>query len=602
MKGSTIPEIFLNVCEQLGDTKPAILYKKPGDKQFREMNYNELRDNVECLATGLLELGIRSSDRVGIVSENRLEWILIDLAVTSLGAVDVPIFPTQTASQEEYIFKDASVTAIVVSNNYQLNKVMEFKDRLPELRHVIVMNEEFDTDDVSVKSLNEVIKRGRQLKMPGERRKELAERIKKINPDDLLTIIYTSGTTGNPKGVMLTNRNIMHNVNAAHEILDHDEKDTFLSFLPFCHSYERATGYYCCLMHGATLAIAESLDTVAGNILEIKPTLMTTVPKLLETIRKKIYNNIEKESISKKKIFHWAVDIGKKYSEAREKGKIPFRLKMQRATADRLVYSKIREKTGGKLRFFVSGGAALPFEVAKFFDAVNILVLEGYGLTESSPVISVNRTDDYEIGTVGKPLPDVEVKIANDGEILARGSNIMKGYWNDAEATEKAIDEEGWLYTGDVGRFTEKGNIKITDRKKHIFVSSGGKNIAPQPIENLLQQSRFIEHVVLIGDRREYCTALLTPNYEQLGALADDFGIAYMDTSELINNKKIVDHVKKDIDYLQKDLAKFERVRRFRLLSMPFSIENGELSPKLSIKRHVVERKYTDFIEQMYKM
>ena len=241
---------------------------------------------------------------VGIVSENRLEWIITDLAVTSLGAVDVPIFPTHTASQEEYIFNDASVTAIVVSNNFQLKKAMQFKDNLPELRHIIVMNDEFDTEDVSVKSLNQVIERGKHLKMPGERQKDIASRVEKIEPDDLLTIIYTSGTTGNPKGVMLTNRNIMHNVNAAHEILNHDEKDTFLSFLPFCHSYERATGYYCCLMHGATLAIAESVDTVATNILEIKPTLMTTVPKLLETIKKKIYNNIERESPAKKKMFH----------------------------------------------------------------------------------------------------------------------------------------------------------------------------------------------------------------------------------------------------------------------------------------------------------
>lgn len=600
-KFSTIPEMFFNICDKLGDSKPVILHKQVSGGEFVGVNYEELRNRVECFALGLMELGIHRGDHVGIVSENRLEWVISDLAITCMGAVDVPIFPTHTAKQEEYIFSDAGVVAIIVSNNFQLAKVLEFKDRLPDLRHVIVMNDEYESSDVTVKSMSELMERGKEIKSPEECRKILMEKGRKVSPDDMLTIIYTSGTTGNPKGVMLTHRNVCSNIVGFLDVIEFTPADTFLSFLPMCHSYERATGYYGALSQGSTIAIAESVETVGANILEVKPTLMTTVPRLLETIKKKIYNNIHKEPASKQKIFNWAVKIAKKHYYANEKGKASFFLKSQYKIADKMVFSKIREKTGGRLRFFVSGGAALAPEVCEFFLSIGINVLEGYGLTESSPVLAVNRQDNVEIGTVGQSLVNVEIKIADDGEILARGPNIMKGYWNDKLATEKAIDEEGWLYTGDVGFVTERGNIKITDRKKNIFVNSGGKNIAPQPIENLLSQSKYIEHVVLIGDRREFCTALITPSFEQLAELADGFEIKYDDKFKLINNDKIVQHIKNEIDYMQKDLAKFERVRRFRLLSQPFTIENGELSPKLSIRRHVVEKKYADFIDKMYR-
>lgn len=600
MAFSTIPEMFLDVCQKYGGKRTAIMFKESGDIEYQSITHEELKKRVECFALGLLNLGIRAGDRIGIVSENRLEWIISDLAIVSLGAMDVPLFPILTAKQEEYIFSNCQVAAIIVSNNFQLSKVLEFKDRMPHLRHVIVMNDEFNSDDLAVKSMKNVISRGEEIKPDNERSKIFDENARKVKEDDLLTLIYTSGTTGNPKGVMLTHKNVVSNIRGSVEFVKIMEEDILLSYLPLCHSFERTTGYYSFFSTGAIIALAESIETVASNISEIKPTIMTTVPKLMETVKKKIFLNIEKEKPSKQKVFHWAVKVGRKYALEKLDGKDPMLLRAQYAIADKLVFSKIRERVGGRLTRMCSGGAALPDDVATFFLAAGISAIQGYGLTETSPVVSCNRVDDNEVGTIGKPLPEVEVKIAEDGEILVRGPNVMKGYWNDPEATHQAIDEDGWLYTGDVGHFTPKGNIKITDRKKYLFVSSGGKNIAPQPIENILIQSKYIEHVLLIGDNREFCTALITPDFEQLKGLAEEFGIEYKLPSELISNEKIIRHIKKDLDYFQQDLAKFERVRKFKLLSQPFSVENGELSPKMSIKRHVVERKYSDLIDAMY--
>ena len=591
MNFSTIPEMFIKICRKYGNSKAAYKFKRDG--KYVSLTHEALRENVENFAMGLMDLGIRAGDRVGIISENRIEWIVADYAITGLGAIDVPIFPTLTSKQEEYIFNDCQATALLVSNNFQLGKVMEFKDNIPSIRHIIVMNNEFDTRDPAVKSMTSVIKRGSEIKAKEEREMFFEDLCSKSKPDDVLTLIYTSGTTGNPKGVMLTNKNLVSNISSIKKVHLFDEHDTFLSFLPLCHAYERTTGYYACFGTGATSALAESLETVGANILEAHPTIMTTVPRLLEIVKRKIFLSMEKESAAKQKIFNWAVDIGKKYVQARRTGKIPITLKTQYKIADKLVFSKIRQKTGGRLDRFISGGAALSDEVCEFFMAAGFYVLEGYGLTESSPVVTVNLKESMEIGTIGKPLPDVEVKIAADGEILVRGDLVMKGYWNDEEATNEAIDEDGWLYTGDVGSFTEMGNVKITDRKKNIFVSSGGKNIAPQPIENVLSRSNYIEHVVLIGDKKEYITALITPDFEELKRLAKSFNFKYKTDTELITCEKCIVAIKKDIDALQKDFAKYERVRKFKLLSQPFTIENGELTPKMSIKRHVVERKYS---------
>ncbi len=599
MEYRNLPSAFYAVCEKFGSKKDVLRYKKAG--KYAGINYDELRDLVESFAVGLLSLGVKKGDRVGIASENRVKWIIADLGILSVGAIDVPVFPTLTAKQEEYIFNHCEASVIVVSNDLQLKKILEVRDNLPSLRHIIVMNNKFSSDDVSIYSMDDIIKRGEKLKSREERRKTVSDIVAKIDAESLATIIYTSGTTGDPKGVELTHKNILSNIEGIKEVIKMDENDTFLSFLPMCHSYERTTGYYTALFTGGTIALAESLETVATNLKEVKPTLMTTVPRLLEIVMKKVYANVEKEGGLKKKIFDWAVAIGKECWRKRIKGEpIPYSLIAKRKIADKLVYSKIKARFGGRTRFFISGGAALRDDVAEFFLSMNIIVLEGYGLTEAAPVVAVNRPDNIEIGSIGEPLNNVEVKIADDGELLVRGPNVMKGYWNDPDATRAAIDEDGWLYTGDIAEFTEKGNLKITDRKKDLIVSSGGKNIAPQPIERLLSKSPYIERCVIIGDKREFCSALISPDFEELKKLADNFEIKYEKPSDLITNDKIIKTIKDDIDRLQKDLAKYERVRKFSLVSEPFSVENGILTPKLSVRRHIVERKFADLIDSMY--
>lgn len=600
MNFRTIPEAFIATCTKYGSNK--IAFKFYGtDGLMKEVNYIELQQKVECFAIGLMEFGLKTGDRIGIVSENRIEWIIADLAIASIGAISVPVFPTLTSKQLEYIYNDCSATAIIVSNSFQLRKILEVKDNIPSLRHIIIMNDDYSPKEIHIKTLNSIIDTGKKTKEEQDCTKILMSTIEKIKEDDILTLIYTSGTTGNPKGVMLTHKNILSNYEGIHEAVHLYDTDTSVSYLPLSHSYERTTGYYTLFFTGVTIGLADSIDTLLPFIQEVKPTVMTTVPRFLETVKRKIFSAMEKEKPAKRIIFKNAVATGKKYVYAKQEKKIPLFLELKYKLFDKLVYSKIREKMGGRLRLLVSGGAALSDDVYEFFASVGITTLQGYGLTEAAPVVSANREEDIEIGTIGKPLFNVEVKFAEDGEILVRGNNVMKGYWGDEQATESAIDEDGWLYTGDIGVLTLRGNIKITDRKKHIFVSSGGKNIAPQPIENLLSQSKYIEHVVLIGEKREYCTALITPNFEQLEGLAKDFDIPFSNKNELITHPKIINHIKKEIDYYQKDLAKYEKVRKFVMLSEPFTIENGELSPKMSIKRHVVEKKYAEIIDQLYK-
>lgn len=600
---NNLPHLVYSVCSKYWDKRSAFKFKQNG--VWVDLKYSELWEKIVDFALGLLSLGFKANDRIAIVSENRIEWFIVDVAIASIGAITVPIFPSTTSKQIEYIFNDCSATGIVVSNKFQLRKIQEVKDNIPSLRHFVILDnlETQENLDLAIKTFDEIIAIGHSARQKEQREKIIQEKLNKLKPEDILTIIYTSGTTGDPKGVVLTHHNIVSNVLASAKTINFGEEDVFLSYLPWCHAYEH-TVVYAAFSCGALLAIAESIETISLNIKEIKPTLMTTVPRLLEIIRKRINSQISKENKVKKKIFDWAFDIGKKYviEVINNKGKASVILSNKYRLADKLVFSKIREKLGLETIKFISGGAPLNVDVNIFFWSLGYKVYEGYGLTEASPVVSVTREDDVEFGTVGKPLDGVEIKIAEDGEILVRGPNIMRGYWNDLEATKTAIDEENWLYTGDVGFITERGNLKITDRKKYIFVNSGGKNISPQLIENVISQSQYVDQCIIIGDNREYNTALILPNFEELKKLADVLEIKYNNISELVSNEKIIKIIKNDIDRLQKDLSKFERVRKFALLTESFSVDTGELSPKMSVKRHVVERKYSDLIEQLYKL
>jgi long-chain acyl-CoA synthetase len=594
---STIPEMFHKITEKYGSSGRSVLMHKV-EGAYRGIGYNELRERVELFACGLASLGIRKGDRVGIISENRPEWIITDLAAVTLGAVDVPLYPTMTAKQIEYIFNDAGVKVAVVSNQFQLNKVLRVLDQLPGLEQVILMADKAETPDSKTMSFAAALALGAEFRKenPGH----LAAALTTIAPDDLLTLIYTSGTTGNPKGVMLTHANLCSNVIAAAAVIPILDSDTLLSFLPLCHSFERMAGYYTAMSTGAAIAFAESVETVRDNMLEVRPTVVTTVPRLFERIYSRILKQVDGGPPVRQKIFHWAVGVGREYAAARRSGSVPFGLAARHAVADRLVYGKLRARTGGRMRFFVSGGAALAREFGEFFEAVGLTIIEGYGLTESSPVISCNRIENYRFGAVGQPIPGVDIRIAHDGEILARGPNIMRGYWNNPEATAEAVDKEGWLHTGDIGLLDAEGFLRITDRKKHLFVSSGGKNIAPQPIENLFLSNKYIEQFMLIGDRRMFLTALIVPDFDALKEFADSNRLPYNDNNELTRLPQINTLIEQEINQIQKDLANYERVRKFTLLEKQFTIEDGELTPSQKIRRRVVEQKYARLIDSMY--
>ncbi len=605
----TIPQMFLQVTDHFsarntapnrGDAAKYVYMRKVG-KEYVGMTYDELRELTENFAAGLKTLGIERGDKIGIVAENRIEWVVSDFAIIGMGGIDVPIFPTMTSAQESYIFNHCEAKIVIVSNKFQLNKLMKVRAELTKMQYVIVMNDDVEIEEPNVLKFADVVHKGAASMSLEERRAWFVKECAASNPDDLISLIYTSGTTGNPKGVMLTNTNLVSNVEGSSDAIDITEKDTLLSFLPLCHAYERTTGYYTLFACHATVAFAVSIDTVADNMKEVRPTYMTAVPRLFERIQGRILTAIEKDTPAKQRVFHWAIGVGKKYVSQKLSGKNPSPvLSAQYALADRLVFGKIRERTGGRLRAFISGGAALPKDLAEFFFAAGITILEGYGLTESSPVLSVTRAAAPAVGTVGKPLFNVQIKIAEDGEILAKGPNVMRGYLHDEEATKAVIDDDGWLHTGDIGLINPAGNLVITDRKKNIFVSSGGKNIAPQPIENTLTQSRFIDQIVLIGDKREFCTALIVPDFEYLKEYSSMHGLSYPDAKSMIESDVLLQAIQREIDGLQVDFAKFEKVRKFALMDRAFTVEDGEITPKLNVRRHVIEKKFADKIEKMY--
>jgi long-chain acyl-CoA synthetase len=595
---NTITEMFDRVTRNYaGEKRPMLMHKV--DKQYRGITYTEYRRTVELFALGLASMGVHTDDKVAIIAENRPEWVIADMAIVALGAVNVPVYPTLTPKQIEYIFNDAEVKVAIVSNTFQLNKVLKIKPAVKSLKRIIIMTEKNQVHERDVFGFSKVYELGKEFERGNPT--YFGECLKRPSPADLLTIIYTSGTTGNPKGVMLTHANLVSNIFAAAEAIPFGPDDLFLSFLPLCHSFERMAGYYTAFACGASVAYAESIETVRDNLLEVHPTIVTTVPRLFERIYGRIMKQVDSSPAVRRKIFHWAVGVGKEYVIAEKTGLISPTLEVQHRLASKIVFSKLQAATGGRIRFFVSGGAALPQELGEFFEAIGITIIEGYGLTETSPVLSANRLDDYRFGTVGKPIQGVELKIAPDGEILAKGPNIMKGYYRNPKATQEVIDKEGWFHTGDIGKFDSEGHLVITDRKKHLFVSSGGKNIAPQTIESHFLNSKYIDQFVLIGDGRMYCTALVVPEFEILKDFARGAGISFNTDHELVAHENIRQLFQKEIDHLQKDLPNFERVRRFELLPVQLTVENGEITPTLKVRRKIVEERFSHLIEKMYQ-
>jgi long-chain acyl-CoA synthetase len=551
---------------------------------------------VQDLSLGLLELGIQPGDRVAILSENRPEWAIADYACLTACCTDVPIYPTLPSKQIEYNLRDSGATAVLVSSRVQLEKVLAVRDRLPDLRHVIVFDG--DAQSPGVLALEQVYQCGRSARAHHPTWKTDAL---KVGPDDLATLIYTSGTTGEMKGVMLTHGNIASNVTTCCGLFSFSHDDECLSFLPLSHIFERMFGHYSMFHSGVIINYAESVDTVAADMLRWRPSLMAAVPRLYEKIYGRVLEAVRAGPPIKQKLFRWSKRVGETVVDLRLAGRaVPMWLSAQLWLADKLVFSKLRARTGGRIRFFISGGAPLSADVAKFFHAAGMPVLEGYGLTETSPVIAVNTFSNLRLGTVGPPIPGVQVKIGEDGEILTRGPNVMTGYYKKPDATAEALDQDGWFRTGDVGLLDADGFLKITDRKKDLIVTAGGKNIAPQPIEQLAKSNRFIANAVMLGDRKPFAVMLVVPNFDTLVAWAAQQGLPTEDQAALAASPEVQKKYEDEIRTTLRDLAKFEMPKKVLVLPRDFSIESGELTPKLSVRRKVVEQRHRDAIEALY--
>ena len=583
----TLISMFEEAIQHYSD-KPALAHKPKGGT-YQDISYTELGESVDAFSKGLSALGVQKDDRVAILSENRPEWAITDFGSLKTGAVTVPMFSTLTAAQVGYILKDSGAKIICVSTEKQLEKVSSIQDEIPTLEQVII----FDAIE------GEIPEGVTEFEAVCDLASEGSDST--ASEDDIATIIYTSGTTGNPKGVMLTHANFISNVQACKSLIDVSETDVLLSFLPLSHVFERLGGHYVPLFSGAKIAYAESTFTVAQNMKEVAPTVMLSVPRLYETMHERILRAVQEGSSLKQKIFHWGVSVGSSVSSAIQQGKKPSAiLQLQQNIADKLVFAKLKEATGGRLRFFVSGGAALPQSIAEFFHAAGILILEGYGLTETSPVISMNHPGKWKFGTVGAQVPGVAVQIAEDGEILTRGPHVMKGYFNNAAATAEVIDEEGWFHTGDIGIIDADGFVKITDRKKNIIVLSNGKNVAPQPIESELVRSPFISQIMVVGSERKNLAALIVPNFDALKAWASENGIETDNLSAMLQTREVQQHIQSEIRSRLTDFADFEQVRRFALLEKEFSQEDDEMTPTLKLKRNVIIERYSNEIEKMY--
>ncbi len=590
----TLNRMFFDACDGY-DLPDAFQHKVGGE--YRPISHRTVLERARRIALGMNSLSIAPGERVAILSENRLEWALVDYACLTSRVVDVPIYSTLTAEQIPYLLQDSQSVALFVSDAHQAAKISKYRADLPELRHVISFQAEpIQGVDMTLADLERM---GAEQDGPDA---EAAWRHDALSaqPDDLATLIYTSGTTGEPKGVMLSHDNFFSNVEAARMAVPLGVGDLALSFLPLSHVFERM-GAYLFFATGVSIAYAESIDTVPQNLVEVRPTYMMAVPRLYEKMYARVLETALAGGAVKRRIFFWARSVAERWADERLAGRTPGgMLGVQYRIAQKLVFSKLQERTGGRMRYFVSGGAPLAPEINKFFFAAGLNILEGYGLTETSPVITVNTPEHFRLGTVGKPIAGVEVRIADDGEILTRGPHVMKGYFNKPEATAETIDEDGWLYTGDIG-VLEDDFLRITDRKKDIIVTAGGKNIAPQPIENRVKTNKFISQAVMIGDRRRFPLMLVVPDFEALEKWASESSLRWKDRAELIALPEVRAKMESEVLGELSGLARYEVPKRVVPLEHEFSIERGELTPKLSVKRHVIDRDYKDVIDQVYR-
>lgn len=590
----TLVDLFFTALDRY---KHPAAYQVKRDGKYQPISALEVENQVRSFSMGLRTLGLKPGDRVAILSENRPEWAYADWACLTARLTDVPIYPNLPAEQITHLLVNSGARAIFVSNEMQAAKIAKIRAEVPELAHCITFASTIVPGaDMTLATLEE---HGRTAATPETLAAWRADALL-VKPDDLATLIYTSGTTGVPKGVMLTHDNIFSNVEAGRVLIPFETNDVALSFLPLCHIFQRM-GDYLFFATGTSIAYAESFDAVPFNLSEVRPTLCFSVPRLYEKMYARVIENAVSGGFIKTQIFGWARRTADRYADITLAGGRPGPLlTLAKRLADKLVFSKLMARVGGRLRFFVSGGAPLAPEINRFFYAAGLTILEGYGLTETSPIISVNVPGAFRIGTVGKPAPGVEVTIAADGEILTRGCHVMKGYYNNPEATREAIDPEGWFHTGDIG-VLQDNFLSITDRKKDLIKTAGGKYVAPQPIENSVKTNKYVSQAVVIGDTRKFPAILIVPNWDQLEKWAGRHNIIWTARAQLLEMPTIHAKIEKEVAKHFVGLASFETPKKVLLLEHDFSVERGELTPTLKVKRRVVEKNYADLINKMYE-
>jgi long-chain acyl-CoA synthetase len=578
-----------------------LLFKQDG--AWRPIDTTTFLRRIGDLARGLRALGIVPGDRVAILSENRPEWTLADHAILLAGAAGVPIYPTLLPDQIAFILRDSGAKALFVSTPAQRAKVEAVRPLLADLKHLVVF-ESPGADASSLADLEALGARGSAsaaaLPPPGN-----PEGLGSAGPADLASVIYTSGTTGRPKGVMLSHANFAHNVGASCDAIPFEASDVCLSLLPLSHVYERMVEF-CYLWRGATIAYAESIESLAACLAEVRPTIVCAVPRLFEKMYQRLLDRSVALPRAKRLLFNWGLKTAADWGAAQRRASGPADapgpgpwLRARHAVAARLVYAQVLERFGGRLRFFVSGSAPLSPALAEILGGMGLKIIEGYGMTECAPVIAVNRLERICIGSVGPPIAGIEVRLAADGEIEVRGDSVMRGYWNDPESTRETI-RDGWLLTGDVGRFDAHGCLVITDRKKEVLKTSGGKMVAPQPLENLLRADRFIAQAVVVGDRRNFIAALLVPDFEMLRSYALHKGLGLIEPADLLKDARVLDLFARRVAAINETLPRYERIRRFRLLDRDFTADAGELTPTLKPRRKVIEERYRAVIEELY--
>jgi long-chain acyl-CoA synthetase len=589
---TTLSRLFLHSCRTF--KKPGRMLVKKGGV-WTKISTDDVETSVRRLSLGFQALGLKPGDRIALLSENRPEWVMADFAALCAGAVTVPVYTSLPPDQVRYILDDAGVKIVVCSDLEMWRKVEAVRNALQALERVILVEGD---PPAGALALSDVAEMGQRLEEaePG-RFERTAEAVR---PGDLASIIYTSGTTGLPKGVMLSHANFVSNVVSLAEFIDFGESDTGLSFLPLSHVLERTSTFF--LFHvGAAMAYAESIEAVASNMVEVRPTIIVSVPRLFEKIYARVMDQVLAGSRLKRAIFVWALATGKKYAAKTIAGEaVPVHLSLKRGIAAKLVFSKIIARTGGRIRYAICGGAPLSKDIAEFFYALGLRIMPGYGLTETSPVLTGSTPRYVRFGTAGVAIPRVELRIAEDGEILARGPNVMMGYYKN-EADTREVLRDGWLHTGDIGQFDEDGFLLITDRKKDIIVTSGGKNVAPQPIESLIQASPLIASAVVVGNSRKFVSALIVPDFEKLEAYARARGIVFKDRADLCRRPEIAAFLLDEVNRMTPGLASYERVKRIVVLDREFDLDMGEVTPTLKVRRNIVERKYADIIESLYQ-